>query len=235
MLAVRADLHAAYLSARDDDDQDECDAIRETVAVVDDQLRRMGVPGRLAPLDGERRVRKRSTRRRQDAPEPAPPSRSSTAPWAGIYGGPATGPPPSSPLTLRHLRAGRRRRGRHRPGQLRLPPGRPGRDPLPEDRGPVLAEPAALRGLGGAVLRRHRTATPRRPPLPRRRAGTIPRAELRAIAAATYHQVWWPAHDQIRYSGDRLPRWDDRTQGFRRPRHPRSRCPPGRRPSTRPC
>jgi replication initiator protein RepSA len=44
--------------------------------------------------------------------------------------------------------------------------------------------------------------------------GTIPRAELRAIAAATYHQVWWPAHDQIRYSGDRLPRWDDRAKGF---------------------
>jgi hypothetical protein len=23
--------------------------------------------------------------------------------------------------------------------------------------------------------------------------GTLPRAEIKAIAAATYHQVWWPA------------------------------------------
>ena len=68
LLATRAELHAAYLSARHDDDHDECAAIRETVAVVDEQLRRMGVHGRLAPLDGERLVRKRSTRRRQDAP-----------------------------------------------------------------------------------------------------------------------------------------------------------------------
>jgi hypothetical protein len=35
--------------------------------------------------------------------------------------------------------------------------------------------------------------------------GAIPRAELRAITAATYHQVWWPAHDQLLYGGERLP------------------------------
>jgi hypothetical protein len=44
--------------------------------------------------------------------------------------------------------------------------------------------------------------------------GTIPRAELRAIAAATYHQVWWPPHDVIRYPEDRLPRWDTRAKAF---------------------
>ncbi|MGE3254186.1 replication initiator [Pseudonocardia sp.] len=44
--------------------------------------------------------------------------------------------------------------------------------------------------------------------------GTIPRAELRAIAAATYHGVYWPAHDEIRYTGDRMPRWDDHQDGF---------------------
>ncbi|MFC4949967.1 replication initiator [Pseudonocardia sp. GCM10023141] len=44
--------------------------------------------------------------------------------------------------------------------------------------------------------------------------GSISRAELRAIAAATYHQVWWPAHDHQLYSGTRMPRWDDRTKGF---------------------
>src|SRR6185312_12871793 len=44
--------------------------------------------------------------------------------------------------------------------------------------------------------------------------GTIPRTELRAIAAATYHQVWWPAHDDIKYSGSNVPRWNDDAHGF---------------------
>jgi hypothetical protein len=34
--------------------------------------------------------------------------------------------------------------------------------------------------------------------------GAIPRAELRAITAATYHQVWWPPHDQLLYGGEQL-------------------------------
>ncbi|QUX29528.1 replication initiation protein [Nocardiopsis akebiae] len=39
--------------------------------------------------------------------------------------------------------------------------------------------------------------------------GTIPRAELRQIAAATYHQVWWPNADTVRFEGDHLPVWDE--------------------------
>jgi hypothetical protein len=37
--------------------------------------------------------------------------------------------------------------------------------------------------------------------------GTVSRAELRQIIAATYHQVWWPAVDQVRFEGDHLPIW----------------------------
>jgi hypothetical protein len=47
--------------------------------------------------------------------------------------------------------------------------------------------------------------------------GTIPRAELRAITAATYHQVWWPPHDQLVYTQDRPPVWDTRTKAFTDP------------------
>jgi hypothetical protein len=47
--------------------------------------------------------------------------------------------------------------------------------------------------------------------------GAIPRAELRAITAATYHQVWWPAHDQLIYGGERLPVWDTRAKAFTAP------------------
>ena len=39
--------------------------------------------------------------------------------------------------------------------------------------------------------------------------GTISRAVLRQVAAATYHQVWWPPVDQLVYTLDRLPRWDE--------------------------
>ena len=38
--------------------------------------------------------------------------------------------------------------------------------------------------------------------------GTVSRAELRQVAAATYHQVWWPACDTVRYQGTHLPVWD---------------------------
>ncbi|MGH3674000.1 MAG: replication initiator, partial [Pseudonocardiaceae bacterium] len=47
--------------------------------------------------------------------------------------------------------------------------------------------------------------------------GAIPRAELREITAATYHQVWWPPHDQLVYSGDEVPIWDSRARAFTDP------------------
>jgi hypothetical protein len=47
--------------------------------------------------------------------------------------------------------------------------------------------------------------------------GAIPRAELRAITEATYHQVWWPPHEDLRYSGKRLPVWDPRAKAFTDP------------------
>jgi hypothetical protein len=47
--------------------------------------------------------------------------------------------------------------------------------------------------------------------------GAIPRAELRAITAATYHQVWWPAHDQLVYTDERMPIWDTRAKTFTDP------------------
>jgi hypothetical protein len=38
--------------------------------------------------------------------------------------------------------------------------------------------------------------------------GTIPRATLERVAAATYHQVWWPPVDTQRYSPEQPPAWD---------------------------
>src|SRR6266566_389660 len=39
--------------------------------------------------------------------------------------------------------------------------------------------------------------------------GTIARAELRRVLAATYHQVWWPDANEVKYDGDELPIWDE--------------------------
>src|SRR6185437_3764044 len=39
--------------------------------------------------------------------------------------------------------------------------------------------------------------------------GTVSRAELREVIAATYHQVWWPSTDVVRFDGGHLPVWDD--------------------------
>jgi hypothetical protein len=43
--------------------------------------------------------------------------------------------------------------------------------------------------------------------------GTIPRRIVREVRAATYHQVWWPAHDEPTYV-DRLPQWSDEAGGY---------------------
>jgi hypothetical protein len=39
--------------------------------------------------------------------------------------------------------------------------------------------------------------------------GAVPRAVVRQVIAATYHQVWWPSTDVVRYDGDQLPVWDE--------------------------
>src|SRR5271166_2700121 len=41
--------------------------------------------------------------------------------------------------------------------------------------------------------------------------GTISRAEIRRVLAATYHQVWWPSTTTVKYDGDELPVWDEAT------------------------
>jgi hypothetical protein len=41
--------------------------------------------------------------------------------------------------------------------------------------------------------------------------GAIARADLRQVIAATYHQVWWPPTDVIRFEDDELPQWHEPT------------------------
>lgn len=44
--------------------------------------------------------------------------------------------------------------------------------------------------------------------------GSIPHEVIRQVTAATYHQVWWPAHDELIYGGDYLPAWNTNRKAF---------------------
>ncbi|WP_298799773.1 replication initiator [Pseudonocardia sp. 73-21] len=213
LMAVRADLHAAYQVAREEGDDTECEEIRDAVEVVDEQLRGLGVRGRLEPLDPpDRPVRKRSTRRRQDAPNlPRRPVEKRTL--GQVFGEKYR---PSTFLTLTLDSYGRVDGDGAALDLDRYDYRRAARD--------AIHFPALLdrfwqntRRCVGWEVQYFGTIEPQRRGAPHFHAairGTIPRAELRAIAAATYHQVWWPAHDEIRYRGEHVPRWDDRTKGF---------------------
>jgi hypothetical protein len=39
--------------------------------------------------------------------------------------------------------------------------------------------------------------------------GAVPRAVVRQVIAATYHQAWWPSTDTVRFVRDELPVWDE--------------------------
>lgn len=41
--------------------------------------------------------------------------------------------------------------------------------------------------------------------------GTLSRTELRQVIAATYHQVWWPSTDRARFADGELPVWHENT------------------------
>ncbi|HEY0698573.1 MAG TPA: replication initiator, partial [Micromonospora sp.] len=47
--------------------------------------------------------------------------------------------------------------------------------------------------------------------------GTIPRRLVRQVAAATYHQVWWPSVDVRVYEPERAPQWNDDAAGYTDP------------------
>ncbi|MDT7616319.1 MAG: hypothetical protein QOF00_3766 [Pseudonocardiales bacterium] len=213
LMAVRADLHAAYQTARLDGDETECEEIRDAAEIVDEQLRGLGVRGRLEPLDPpDRPARKRSTRRRQDAPNlPRRPVEKRTL---GQVFGQKYRPSTFLTLTLDSY-------GRVDKDGAALDPDtydyrRAARD--------AIHFPAILdrfwqntRRCVGWDVQYFGTIEPQRRGAPHFHAairGSIPRSELRAIAAATYHQVWWPAHDQQTYTGDHVPRWDARAKGF---------------------
>lgn len=44
--------------------------------------------------------------------------------------------------------------------------------------------------------------------------GSIPRKLIAKVAEATYHQVWWPAHDQLQFDPANPPRWSQENESW---------------------
>lgn len=213
LVTARADLVATYRELVRDGSEDEAEELREAIGDLDAELRQLGVRGRLPSPDVPARPPvKRSTRRRQDAPNL-----------------------PRRPVAKHTL--GREYAGRFRPSMfvtLTLPSyGRVREDGTPVDPDAYDYRRAArdavhfaalvdrwrqnLRRCVGWDVQYFATVEPQRRAAPHLHTavrGTIPHTTLRQVTAATYHQVWWPAHDQPVYTDDRLPVWDPAVKRF---------------------
>jgi hypothetical protein len=214
LMAARADLVAAYNQCQANGDQAACEQIAESVAELDTELRAAGVRGRLTPLEAPPKPVKRSTRRRQDAPDlPRRPVERRTVGrvFAGRYR-------PSTFLTLTLDSYGRVDSDGAAVDPDHYDYRRAARDAI---HFPALVDRfwQNTRRCVGWDVQYFGTVEPQKRGAPHFHAalrGAIPRAELRAIVAATYHQVWWPNHDQLVYH-ERLPVWNARAKAFTDP------------------
>ncbi|HET9140545.1 replication initiator [Actinophytocola sp.] len=207
LVEFRADLVAAYRLAVAEERAGDADELREEIRSVDEELRALGMRGRLPSPDGPgERVPNRSTRRRQDAPNL-----------------------PRRKVENRTL--GREFAGRFRPSMFITLTcdsyGRVRDDGTPVDPGTYDYRRAArdavhfaslvdrwwqnLRRCVGWEVQYFATVEPQKRVAPHLHAalrGSIPHEVLRQVTAATYLQVWWPNHDELVYGEGRLPVWD---------------------------
>jgi hypothetical protein len=181
----------------------------QELADLDDQINEAGMRGNVLPRRSERRHR--STRRRQDAPplpkrpvDPRTVGKTYTTPDGKTFR-------PSLFVTLTCPSYGRVKK-----------------DGTPADPGSYDYMAAArdalhfaalfdrfmqnLRRFVGHDVQYFAAVEPQRRLAPHvhiAMRGTVSRAELREVIAATYHQVWWPSTDMVRFDGGHLPVWDE--------------------------
>ncbi|MFI2233570.1 replication initiator [Nocardia testacea] len=212
LLKARADLMSAYTDAKETGDTEMMAGIREVVDDLDAELRETGIRGKLPSLDPkEKPVRKRSTRRQQAAPD---------LPRKKV-----------GKTTI-----GREYAGKYRPSlflTLTLPSyGRVGPDGAPVNMETYDYRQAArdtihfaalfdrfiqnYRRASGRDIQYFATVEPQRRGAPHIHIGirgTDPKELIRQLAAATYHQVWWPHFNEPTYP-DTLPFFDHQQQKF---------------------
>jgi hypothetical protein len=213
MVEYRADLLQHYRQAEQDAEVGHAEELREAIREADAELRQLGVRGHLPSPDAPTtRPPRRSTRRRQDAPN-LPRKR-----------------------VAKHT-VGREYAGKYRPSMfvtLTLDSyGRVRDDGTPADPATYDYRRAArdavhfgslvdrwwqnLRRVAGWDVQYFATVEPQRrgaPHLHTALRGSIPHEVIRQVTAATYHQVWWPAHDELVYADNRVPVWDPDRRAF---------------------
>ncbi|GAA3747033.1 hypothetical protein HDA32_001460 [Spinactinospora alkalitolerans] len=197
-------------------DPDALAALDAAIADLDEEITGSGLRGKAAPSpdsgSSSKPRRVRSTKRRQDAPEL--PKRPMVRRTVGqTFEDPASGKVfrPSLFVTLTCDSY-----GRVKSDGTPVDPGsydyrRAARDALHFSK-LIDRFVQNLRRVAGFDVQYFATVEPQRrlaPHLHMATRGTIPRSELRQIAAATYHQVWWPAADEVKYEGARVPVWDE--------------------------
>ncbi|GLY14463.1 hypothetical protein Kisp01_14780 [Kineosporia sp. NBRC 101677] len=212
LVAARADVTAV----RDDflarGDLGVAEAASETLDAIDAELAELGVRGPLEREKPEAARRKRSTRRRQDAPDLPKRVMAKTTVGQTFPGNDGKVYRPSMFVTVTLPGY-----GRVDGNGVPLDPGRydyrrAARDAI---HFPKLLDRLVqnLRRVAGYDVQYFATVEPQKRLAPHAHIairGTIPRALVRQVIAATYHQVWWPQADTPVYvREDELPVWDE--------------------------
>jgi hypothetical protein len=181
---------------------------------LDEEITRSGVRGKVLPARPARRHR--STRRRQDAPDL--PRRKVAARTVGkTYTAPdGTTFQPSMFVTLTCPSYGRVGSNGTPADPDRYDYGRAARDAL---HFAALFDRFIqnLRRFLGCDVQYFAAVEPQRrlaPHIHIAMRGTVSRAELRQVLAATYHQVWWPDTSTVRFHNGELPVWHEASGAY---------------------
>ncbi|WP_431897221.1 replication initiator [Nonomuraea sp. bgisy101] len=204
LVEFRADVQAKRDQAGED--VEDWDA---AIVAVDAEINEAGMRGNLL---GRRQIAKRtrSTRRRQDAPDlpkrtrrPTTLGRTFTSSQGQVYR-------PSMFVTLTLPSYGKIRKGAPA-DPTSYDYRRAARDALHFSK-LVDRFVQNLRRVAGYDVQYFASVEPQKrlaPHLHMAIRGTLPRAEMKQIAAATYHQVWWPPADEVKHDSENLPIWND--------------------------
>jgi hypothetical protein len=215
---LRADLEAIRAEAEKSGDADGVADADEMIGQVDGHLADLGVRGKAAPDDRERPRRTRSTRRRQDVADlPRLPVDKRTVGRTYVAAD-GTAWRPSMFLTLTCDTYGRVFADGTPVDPDSYDYGRAARDAI---HFPKLIDRfwQNLRRAVGWEVQYFAVLEPQRRLAPHLHAafrGTVPRVTLRQVAAATYHQVWWPPTDRPIFTTDITghPVWDEQAGGY---------------------
>ena len=207
LATARADLERARVDA-EDAGEDPAD-VDQVIDQVDELVTEAGIRGRIGAGAAPRRVR--STRRRQDVADL--PRRRVDARTVGRVYGERFRPSLFVTATLDSY-------GPVRPDGTPVDPDRydyvrAARDAIHFSR-LVDRFVQNLRRYVGWDVQYFAAVEPQRrlaPHLHLAMRGTVSRVELRQVAAATYHQVWWPQCDQVVYDGV-IPAWDPDREAY---------------------